>query len=67
LGKQRRTYGTVIVSPVTSRIPLGTYCTLEDGKTGLSVKANITGVDIQAGSSDLGVQRISLTLDGYHR
>ena len=67
LGKQRRTYGTVIVSPVTSRIPLGTYCTLEDGKTGLSVKANIVGVDIQAGSSDLGVQRISLTLDGYHR
>ena len=67
LGKQRRTYGTVIVSPVTGRIPLGTYCTLEDGKTGLSVKANITGVDIQAGSSDLGVQRISLTLDGYHR
>ena len=67
LGKQRRTYGTVIVSPVTSRIPLGTYCTLEDGKTGLSVKANITGVDVQAGSDDLGVQRISLTLDGYRR
>ena len=67
LGKQRRTYGTVIVSPVTNRIPLGTYCTLEDGKTGLSVKANIVGVDVQAGSDDLGVQRISLTLDGYHR
>jgi hypothetical protein len=67
LGKQRRTYGTVIVSPVTSRIPLGTYCTLEDGKTGLNVKANITGVDLSASSSDLGVQRISLTLDGYRR
>jgi len=67
LGKQRRTYGTVIISPVTARIPLGSYCTLEDNKTGLSVKANITAVDLTATSADLGVQRISLTLDGYRR
>ena len=67
LGKQRRTYGTVIVSPVTARIPLGTFCKLEDVKTGLSVKANITGIDLQADSSTLGVQRIELTLDAYRR
>ena len=67
LGKQRRTYGTVIVSPVTERIPLGTFCKLEDVKTGLSVKANITGIDLQADSSTLGVQRIELSLDAYRR
>lgn len=67
LGKQRRTYGTVIVSPVTARIPLGTFCKLEDVKTGLSVKANITGIDLQADSSTLGVQRIELALDAYRR
>jgi len=67
LGKQRRTYGTVIISPVTARIPLSTFCKLEDGKTGLSVKANITGIDLQATSSTLGVQRINLSLDGYRR
>lgn len=67
LGKQRRTYGTVVVSPVTARIPLGTFCKLEDVKTGLSVKANITGIDLQADSSTLGVQRIELALDAYRR
>mgnify|MGYP005640996121 FL=1 len=67
LGKQRRTYGTVVISPVTARIPLSTFCKLEDVKTGLSVKANITGIDLQANSSSLGVQRISLSLDGYRR
>ena len=67
LGKQRRTYGTVIVSPVTARIPLGTFCKLEDIKTGLSVKANIIGIDLQADSSTLGVQRIELALDAYRR
>ena len=67
LGKQRRTYGTVIVSPVTARIPLGTFCKLEDVKTGLSVKANITAIDLQADSSTLGVQRIELALDAYRR
>ena len=67
LGKQRRTYGTVIISPVTARIPLGTFCKLEDVKTGLSVKANITGIDLQADSSTLGVQRIELALDAYRR
>jgi hypothetical protein len=67
LGKQRRTYGTVIVSPVTERIPLGTFCKLEDVKTGLSVKANITGIDLQADTSTLGVQSIELSLDAYRR
>jgi hypothetical protein len=67
LGKQRRTYGTVTISPVTSRIPLSTFCQLRDVKTGLSVKANIVGIDLAADSSTLGVQRIDLSLDAYRR
>jgi hypothetical protein len=67
LGKQRRTYGTVTVSPVTSRIPLSTFCQLYDIKTGLSVKANIVGIDLSADSSTLGVQKIDLSLDAYRR
>ena len=67
LGKQRRTYGQVIISPVTSRIPLATHCNLVDVKTGLNVRANITGIDLQALSGEQGVQRITLSLDGYRR
>jgi hypothetical protein len=67
LGKQRRTYGVVTISPVTARIPLGTFCKLEDVKTGLSVNANIVGIDLTADSSTLGVQKIQLSLDAYRR
>jgi len=67
LGKQKRTYGRVIVSPTTSRIPLGTNCKLQDAKTGLDVYANIVGVDLEANTDTLGVQRIELSLEAYHR
>ena len=67
LGKQRRTYGIVTISPVTSRIPLSTFCQLRDAKTGLKIKANIVGIDLSADSSTLGVQRIDLSLDAYRR
>jgi hypothetical protein len=67
LGKQKRTYGKVIVSPVTARIPLSTYCKLVDGKTGLDVKCNIVGIDISADSSTQGIHKIELTLESYRR
>jgi hypothetical protein len=67
LGKQKRDYGIVKISPITARIPLGTFCKLEDQKTGLSVKANITAIDLAADSSTLGVKEINLSLDGYRR
>jgi hypothetical protein len=63
LGKQTRNYGQIIISPVTARIPLGTFCKLEDVKTGLSVNANIVGIDLVASSSDLGVQRLEISLE----
>jgi len=67
LGKQRRSYGAITISPVTARIPLSTYCKLQDVKTGLDVRANIVSIDLSASSSDLGVQTIELGLEAYHR
>ena len=67
LGKQKRTYGKIVVSPTTSRIPLGTFCILQDVKTGLDVKANIKGIDLQITTETLGVQRIELELESYQR
>ena len=66
LGKQRRIYSQVTISPVTSRIPLGTYCTLEDAKTGLKTKANIISIDLSAKSDEQGVQTIDVGLDEFH-
>ena len=66
LGKQRRMYTPVIISPVTERIPLGTFCKLQDAKTGLDVKANIISIDLQATAEELGVQRIEVGLDEFH-
>ena len=67
LGQQKRTYGKVIVSPPTARIPLSTFCILQDAKTGLDVRANIVGIDLEATSADLGVQRVELSLESYQR
>ena len=66
LGKQRRIYSQVTISPVTSRIPLGTYCRLEDAKTGLNTKANIISIDLSAKSDEQGVQTIDVGLDEFH-
>jgi len=65
LGKQKRMYGTIVVSPVTSRIPVAHFCRLQDAKTGMDVKAIIKAIDLQASSSTLGVQKIELTLESY--
>jgi hypothetical protein len=67
LGKQKRTYGKVIISPTSARIPLSTYCLLKDVKTGLDVKANIVAIDLSADSSTEGVQKMELTLETYNR
>jgi hypothetical protein len=67
LGKQKRTYGTVTVSAPTSRIPLSTFCVLQDVKTGLDVKATIVGLDLQATPESQGVQTVELSLESYQR
>jgi hypothetical protein len=65
LGKQKRTYGKVIVSTPLDNIPIGTFCRLQDAKTGLLTNANITGIDMMGSSESDGVNRIELTLDSY--
>jgi hypothetical protein len=66
LGKQRRIYSPVIISPVTERIPLGTFCRIEDKKTGLDTKANIISIDLMATADEQGVQKIEVGLDQFH-
>jgi hypothetical protein len=68
LGKQRRSYDNITVSPVTDKIPLASYCRLQDVKTGLDVKANINGIEIMMqanSSSQLGADKILLSLDEF--
>ena len=65
LGRQRRTYSNVLVSPITDLIKLNTYCYIKDMKTGLNTKANIIGINMSSSSEEQGVQRIELTLDEF--
>ena len=65
LGRQRRMYSNIIVSPVSSRIELNTFCNVVDGKTGLNTKANIIGVSMSCSAIEQGVQRIELMLDEF--
>lgn len=67
LGKEKRTYGKITISPPDSRIPLLSFCTLQDQKTGLSVTPNIVGYELEASSESQGVQRITLDLEAYRR
>ena len=67
LGKQKRTYGTITISAPTSRIPLSTFCKLQDVKTGLNVLATIRGIDLQATVASEGVQQVELELESYQR
>jgi len=67
LGKQKRMYGTITISAPTSRIPLSTFCKLQDVKTGLNVLATIKGVDLQATAASEGVQQVELELESYQR
>jgi hypothetical protein len=69
LAREKRTYSGVIVSAPTARIPLGKFCRLYDKFNGLDIKAQIVGVDLEmmAGTeSNIGTNRISLTLSDYH-
>lgn len=65
LGRQRRMYSNIIISPVTDLIKLNTYCYIKDLKTGLNTKANIIGINMSCKSEEQGVQKIELTLDEF--
>ena len=65
LGKQRRVYQDVTITPTTDRIPLASYCRLQDSKSGLDIKAIIDSYTIEMHSNNnrLGASSIKLSLD----
>ena len=65
LGKQRRVYQDVTITPTTDRIPLASYCRLQDSKSGLDIKAIIGSYEIEMHSNNnrLGADSIKLSLD----
>jgi hypothetical protein len=65
LGKQRRIYQNVEVTPVTDVIPLASFCRLQDVTTGLDIKAVINGykIEMHAHNNRIGATSITLTLD----
>ena len=65
LGRQKRTYGNIIVSPIDSRIELNTFCNIVDAKTGLNTKANIVGLSMSCEAEEQGVNKIELQLDEF--
>ena len=65
LGKQRRAYQDVTITPTTDRIPLASYCRVQDSKSGLDIKAIIDSYEIEMHSNNnrLGADSIKLSLD----
>ena len=67
LGKERRVYDNLICTMPSDRVPLAAFLRLQDQKTGLDIKAVITGysVEMHAGDSqtNIGATYITLTLD----
>jgi len=65
MGKQRRVYEKVIITPPTDRIPLSAYCRLQDSVTGLDVKAVIVGytIEMHAKNNVIGADSVTLVLD----
>ncbi len=65
MGKQRRIYEKVEITPPTDRIPLASYCRLQDSTSGLDIKAIIVGytVEMHAYNDRIGADRVTLVLD----
>jgi len=65
MGKQRRSYDKIKVSAPTDRIPLASFCRLQDRITGLNIKAIITGYDIEmhTHNNTIGADEVTLHLD----
>ena len=65
LGKQRRLYENILVSIPQNRVNVGQFCRIIDNKTGLDIKAIITGFTIQANQyrGDMGATQMEITLE----
>ena len=69
IGKERRIYSGIVVSPVTDRIPLGSKCRIQNSQNNMNFTAEIIAVDltmIASDSSNLGANKIELTLQEQH-
>jgi hypothetical protein len=70
LGKVRRVYDNVICSMPDDRIPLAAFLRFQDLKTGLDIKAVITGYNVEMHAGDvntnLGATQVTLTLDDVY-
>ena len=64
ISKEKRSYSDMIVSPTTSRIPLGKTCQVTDSQSGLNIIAEITSVDINIPPE--GASEISIGLMEFH-
>jgi len=66
LGKSERNYSAITVSAPDKRPPLLKFCKIVDSKTGLDVKANMIGMNLEMHSqspSSLGADRITLMME----
>ncbi len=69
LGKEKRTYSQVFVTPVTDKIPLGKKCRIQDSTSGLDTEADVVAVDVAMRADDntnLGARNLVLTLEESH-
>jgi len=66
LGKSSRTYSAITITAPDKRPPLLKFCKIVDSKTGLAVKANMIGMNLEMHSqspSSLGADRITLMME----
>ncbi len=68
MGKQRRVYEKVVITPPTDRIPISSYCRLQDNISGLDIKAVIVGytIEMHAHNNRIGANAVTLVLDEMH-
>jgi len=66
LGKSQRSYSAITITAPDTRPPLLKFCKIVDAKTGLSIKANMIGMNLEMHSqspSGLGTDRYTLMME----
>jgi hypothetical protein len=66
IGREKRLYQNIKVSPFTDRLPLGKTIRIHDSLSGLDTEADVIGIDVSmtsGGESNLGATEVLLTLE----
>jgi len=68
LGRKRRLYDNVIISPPINKPIVGRFLKIIDSKTGLDIQANITKLRVSGNSENnsTGAEQLELSLDDFH-